>query len=48
MKLQKVKKLLIIIFKRFSNKNENAVQIYLSTQWILGKCWIIIFTVEYG
>ena len=36
MKLQKVKKLLDIIFKSFSNKKENAVQIYfVSSQEIL-------------
>ena len=49
MNLQKAKKLLDIIFKSFSNKKENAVQIYfVSNQWILGKCGIIIFTLEYG
>ena len=36
MKLQKAKKLLDIIFKSFSNKKENAVQIYfVSSQEIL-------------
>ena len=39
MKLQKAKKLLDIIFKSFSNKRENAIQIFLC---LLKEFWVIV------
>ena len=43
-KLQKAKNLLDGIFKSFSNKKENAVQIdFVSSHGILGKYGIVIF-----
>ena len=44
MEVQKTKRLLNIILKGFSNKKQNAVQIYfVSTQGFLHKCGMIIF-----
>lgn len=39
MNLQKAKKLLDIIFKSFSNKRENAIQIFLC---LLKEFWVIV------